>query len=61
MARIGEQVVPLLDRSNRMTLRTLKALRARRRPPSASVGIGGAGRVNVAQAQLNATGARTEV
>jgi hypothetical protein len=56
VARIGEQLLPLMDRANRLMLRNLKALQARRQPPGASVSIGSAGQVNVAQAQVNATG-----
>jgi len=52
--RLGEQLLPLLDRSNRMMLRNLKALQARRQPPAPSVSIGQAGRVNVAAVQSNA-------
>lgn len=51
--RIGEQLVPLLDRSNRMMLRNLKALQARRGGPMPSVSIGSAGQVNVATEQVN--------
>ena len=45
--------MPLLDRSNRMMLRNLKALQARRQPPVPSVSIGQAGQVNVAAVQAN--------
>src|SRR5207248_1746754 len=65
--RMGEQLLPLLDRCNRMMLRNLKALKALREPNGPSVSIGAAGQVNVAQAQVNAstgqpqaTGARAE-
>jgi hypothetical protein len=58
--RIGEELLPLLDRCNRMLIRNLKALQARRQPPSPSVSIGQAGQVNVAQAQVNTTGAGDE-
>jgi hypothetical protein len=54
--RLGEQLMPLLDRSNRMMLRNLKALQARRQPPAPNVNIGNAGQVNVAAQQVNATG-----
>jgi hypothetical protein len=66
--RIGEQLLPLLDRCTRMMLRNLKALKTLREPSAPSVSIGAAGQVNVAQAQVNAstdgppkTGARPEV
>ena len=55
--RIGEQLMPLLDRSNRMLLRNLKALQARRDGPTPSVSIGAAGQVNVATSQANAVNA----
>ncbi len=51
--RLGEQLMPLLDRSNRMMLRNLKALHARRHVPTPTVSIGTAGQVNVAAAQQN--------
>jgi len=53
--RIVERLMPLLDRSNRMLIRNLKALKAMREAPTPSVSIGSAGQVNVAQAQVNAT------
>ena len=52
--RLGQQLVPLLDRSNRMMLRNLKARRERGRTPAPSVSIGSAGQVNVAAQQVNA-------
>jgi hypothetical protein len=55
--RLAEKLMPLLDRSNRMMLRNLKALREYRRPPTPSVSIGQAGQVNVAGVQANRTGA----
>ena len=51
--RLAEKLMPLLDRSNRMMLRNLKALREYRRPPTPSVSIGQAGQVNVASVQAN--------
>ena len=45
--------MPLLDRSNRILLRNLKALRALREGPVPSVSIGSAGQVNVAAEQVN--------
>jgi hypothetical protein len=66
--RIGEQLLPLLDRCNRMMLRNLKALKSLREPAPPSVSIGSAGQVNVAAQQVNAaadpiaeTGAAREV
>jgi hypothetical protein len=56
MDRLSEQILPLLDRSNRMMIRNLKALDARRQPPTPSVSIGQAGQVNVAAAQTNQVG-----
>jgi len=51
--RLAEKLMPLLDRSNRMMLRNLKALQARRQTPTPTVSIGSAGQVNVAAAQEN--------
>ena len=51
--RLVERIMPLLDRSNRMLLRNLKALRAMREGPVPSVSIGSAGQVNVAAEQVN--------
>lgn len=51
--RLGQQLMPLLDRSNRMMLRNLKALRERGRGSAPSVSIGSAGQVNVAAQQVN--------
>ncbi len=51
--RIVERLMPLLDRSNRMLLRNLKALKAMCEAPTPSVSIGSAGQVNVAQTQVN--------
>jgi hypothetical protein len=51
--RVGEQLLPLLDRCNRMMLRNLKALKAMREGPAPSVSIGSAGQVNVATNQAN--------
>jgi hypothetical protein len=48
--------MPLLDRSNRMMLRNLKALQTRREAVAPSVSIGNTGQVNVAQAQVNSSG-----
>src|SRR5437764_4739758 len=53
--RIGEELLPLLDRCNRMMLRNLKALKSLCEPGAPNVSIGSAGQVNVAQAQLNRT------
>jgi hypothetical protein len=50
IARIGEQLLPLLDRCNRLLIRNLRALRDPRQRPAASVSIG---QVNVAAAQTN--------
>jgi hypothetical protein len=49
--RVGEQLIPLMDRSQRMLIRALRELR---RSPSASVAIGQAGQVNVGTVQQNA-------
>ena len=54
--RLGEQLLPLLDRANRMMLRNLKVLHERRRPPAPTVTVGQAGQVNVAKRQVNTIG-----
>jgi len=51
--RLSEQLMPLLDRSNRMMLRNLKALKEHRRAPTPSVSIGQARQVNVGAQQVN--------
>jgi hypothetical protein len=54
MRRLGEELLPLLDRANRMTIRTLKALAELQRGPVPSVAIGQAGQVNLGHgAQFN--------
>jgi hypothetical protein len=58
--RLAEKLMPLLDRSNRMMLRNLKALREYRRPPTPSVSIAQAGQVNVAAVQSNQTDRRAD-
>jgi hypothetical protein len=52
--RVGEQLLPLLDRCNRMMLRNLKALKMMREGPAPTVSIGQAGQVNVGMNQTNA-------
>ena len=47
MQRLGEELLPLLDRANRMTIRTLKALAEIQRGPAPAVAIGQAGQVNL--------------
>ncbi len=51
--RLTEQLMPLLDRSNRIMLRNLKALREHRRAPAPSVSIAQAKQVNVGGQQVN--------
>jgi hypothetical protein len=51
--QVVQKLMPLVDRSNRMMIRNLKALRALREPPAPSVSIGTAGQVNVAAKQVN--------
>jgi nucleoid DNA-binding protein len=51
--RLVEKIMPLLDRSNRLLLRNLKALRDQTRSAVPQVSIGTAEQVNVAQAQVN--------
>ena len=54
--RISESLLPLLDRTNRMLVRNLRALRELRQGPVPAVAIGQAGQVNVAAAQTNSSG-----
>lgn len=50
---LAEQLMPLVDRSNRMMLRNLKALKEHKRPTAANLSIGQAGQVNVGSQQVN--------
>jgi hypothetical protein len=54
LTRVGEQLLPLLDRANKMMIRNLKAVRELRRGPTSSVAIKRADQVNVAEHQANA-------
>ena len=51
--RVGEQLLPLMDRANRIMIRNLKALRDLRQLPTPAVAIGQAGQVNVGAQQMN--------
>jgi hypothetical protein len=51
--RVGEELLPLLDRCHRLMLRSLRALRDPRQRPAASVSIASVGQVNVGAQQLN--------
>jgi len=54
LKRLGEQLLPLQERANRMMLRNLKALADLRRAPAPSVAINQAGQVNLGHgAQVN--------
>jgi hypothetical protein len=55
LKRLAEQLLPLQERANRMTLRTLKALAELRRAPAPAVAINQAGQVNVGSQQVNVT------
>jgi hypothetical protein len=57
LERMGEELLPLQERANRMVIRNLKALADLRRRPAPSVAIGQAGQVNVGAQQVNVTGA----
>ena len=57
--RLAGQLMPLLDRSNRMLLRNLKALKAIQEGPTPSVSIGSAGQINLATNQVNQAGGNT--
>jgi hypothetical protein len=52
--RLAEQLLPLLDRANRMVLRNLKAMQELRQGPTPAVAIGRAEQVNVSTKQANA-------
>lgn len=54
LKRLGEQMLPLLDRANKMMVRNLKAIRELRQTPMPAVAIGRAEQVNVAEQQVNA-------
>ena len=59
--RLAEQLIPLLDRSNRMTIRNLRLLREWRQPPAPNVTVAQASQVNVAageQTNLAQTGGK---
>ena len=53
LRRLGEQLLPLLDRANRMTLRNLKAMQELRNRAPANVSIERAKQVNVGTQQVN--------
>jgi hypothetical protein len=53
LARLGEQLLPLLDRCNRLMHRNLRALRDPRQRPAASLSIGSVKQVNVGAQQVN--------
>ncbi len=55
LTRMGEQLLPLMERANRLMVRNLAALREYRRAPAVS--IGSAGQVNVAEQQVNVAAA----
>jgi hypothetical protein len=59
--RIGERLMPLIDRSHKMMVQSLNTLQTRRQRPAPNVNIGQAGQVNVGQQQVNTTGAHDEV
>jgi hypothetical protein len=51
--RLSEHLMPLMERSNRMMLRNLKALKEHRRPPTPNLNINQAQQVNVGTQQVN--------
>jgi hypothetical protein len=53
LSRIGEQLLPLLDRCNRLLIRNLRALRDPRQRAAANVSIASVGQVNVGTQQVN--------
>lgn len=56
LKRLGEVLLPLLDRANRMMVRNLKAIKELRQGPTPAVTVGQAQQVNVASQQVNAVG-----
>jgi hypothetical protein len=56
LERMGEELLPLLERANRMLLRNLKALADLGHGPSPAVAIGQARQVNVGAQQVNVMG-----
>jgi hypothetical protein len=56
LERFREQLLPLLDRCDRMMIRNLRAIQELRRGPAPQVKIGAAGQVNVASQQVNRAG-----
>ena len=54
VSQLVERLMPLVDRSNRMMIRNLKALQSLHGRPAPSVSIGSIAQVNVANNQLNA-------
>ena len=53
LERLGEQLLPLQERANRLVVRNLKALSELRRGPAPKVAIERAEHVNIAQQQLH--------
>jgi hypothetical protein len=60
LARLAEELLPLQERANRMTVRNLKALAELRRSPAPAVAIGSAQQVNVGAQQVNVAGGNPE-
>jgi hypothetical protein len=52
VARMREQLMPLIDRANRMLIRNLKAIRELRHGPAPTIAVG---QVNVANRRVNVT------
>lgn len=55
LQKLAEQMLPLLDRGNRMVIRNLKAMKELRQRSLPSVAIARAGEVNIADQQVNLT------
>ena len=53
LKKLGEVLLPLLDRANRMMIRNLKAMKELRQGPTPAVTVGQAGQVNVGDRQVN--------
>lgn len=56
LKKLGEVLLPLLDRANRMMARNLKAIKELRQGPTPAVTVEQAQQVNVAGQQVNAVG-----
>ena len=56
LKKLGETLLPLLDRANRLMVRNLRAMKDLRQGPTPAATVGQAQQVNVASQQVNAVG-----